>query len=1425
MNCLIARLKWLTIASAIGFFALPSAATCQTYQVGPDNTAKEKNPPAKGQQAPQRQLGFGSNIQNARLAHAAEMALQRGDKALALDYAQRAAQSAPNDAQLWFLVGYAARLDGKYQLSATAFQRGLSIQPSSASGMSGLAQTYNQMGKTAEAEALLKKALAANPGQRDDLLVLADIYMHGGKYQDAIAPLMQAERVKPDARSELLLANSYQHLKQMDQANRYLEMAKHRAPNNPDVERSLAGFYRETGDYGKAIESLRAIRNPKPDVVAELAYTYSLDSKPEDAARLYAQAANAMPRDLNLQLSAAQSYVALNETEHANDFLGRAEKIDPNYYRLHAIRATIAQMHDNNEQAAEEYKQAIANLPASPPEGPLYPIELHMDLVSMYHGLNQPQAEQEQLQIAQKQIAALNEQGPDRPAFLRLRAMIEMDSDQPEQALNDMKESLALRPHDPASLLLNGDVLMKMGRVADAIAAYQQVLTLQPHSRFALTALGYSERAAHNDSQAEHYFNLLAQAYPKLYVPYLALGDLYTDRHQYKRAQEYYAKGYEVAPKNALIVAGGINAAVERHDLKLAGVWVQRATGDIANSPQVMAEEERYYRFTDKPEISAELGRKAIQSLPKNRDVVVYLGYDLLSLEKYDELLALTQKYEDVLPKEPDIPLLAGYVYKHNNDPEKAVEAFSEALRRDPSVTTAYVNRGYVYNNLQKPELASADFEEALKREPKNGEAHLGLAYSDLALNRNFEALKQSKMAESAMGDSGPLHLIRATAYGREGMLSKAVGEYRQAIKFTPNDGSLHYSLASVLFSERQFREAADELTTAQKLLPEDPQVYALEARTYAGLDDRAQALNSIQLAEKYAARIPAPATPTSLRASDIYVATGEAYNTLGDQDQAMASFSKALTSPYASRVGVRLAIGQLMAQEGHKSDAERQIALAQMEADAGDTPQPTGPQYIEAAGILQQLHEYELAENYLERARTAGASDISVRTSLANTYLALGETSRAAAELAAVRQSDEATSDYAFLLAQANLYKQQHHNEQAISAFAQAASQAGEDQTAEQQLILTGANEGYGLNRHISVLSNLLQQPIYEDSTVYLLDAKTFGNPPPLSGTATSSAPVPPMRYTIETDWTNAFHLHLGPVPTAGGFFQIRNARGLVSVPAIGIVKRDTTDYNFNFGVNPTIQIGHGMLSFNSGWQGTVRRDSTSPRQMDENRGRFFTYLSTSSFFNAISLNAYVIRDFGNFTQLPLSERTLAGAFDFRVGSPWGKTALITGWGSSDQNFTSSVLGNTENYYSSSYIGFTRQFGMHLNVEGLVEYVRSWRTVPFVLSPGSFVMHSGTAQALRPAGIVEFSPARNWNIRLTGAYEDTRSVHLYDMTQNGIAVSYMRPFGRFFNENKGQVQVKYPIRFTFGVQEQTFPNLTQGRTQEVRPYVSISLF
>ena len=82
----------------------------------------------------------------------------------------------------------------------------------------------------------------------------------------------------------------------------------------------------------------------------------------------------------------------------------------------------------------------------------------------------------------------------------------------------------------------------------------------------------------------------------------------------------------------------------------------------------------------------------------------------------------------------------------------------------------------------------------------------------------------------------------------------------------------------------------------------------------------------------------------------------------------------------------------------------------------------------------------------------------------MANTYLAVGDVNRAAAELAAVN-SEDSDSDYQYLLAQARVYRQQHQGVQALTAFAQAASAAGEDQSAQQSLLAAGANEGYVLN------------------------------------------------------------------------------------------------------------------------------------------------------------------------------------------------------------------------------------------------------------------------------------------------------------------------------------------------------------------------
>jgi tetratricopeptide (TPR) repeat protein len=1414
VTALIARPELLKIALVCVFAAFARGGEAQVYDVG-SGAAKSPQAQAGQPQSPaqssDQSLGWGSNIQNARLARAAQLALQHGDHALALDYARRAAQAAPSDPQLWFLLGYAARLNAKFQESADAYSKGLHLLPSSLEGQSGLAQTYSQMGRTDEAERLLKQVVASDPRRADDAVLLGDLYMRSADYAGALDWLNKAERLRPGARSELLLAISYQHLKQMDQANHFLELARRRDPNNPDVERSMAGLYRETGNYSEAIAALKSIRSPRPDVTAELAYTYQLDGKLDDAARTYAQAADQAPKDAGLQLSAAQAEVAAGSIEKANPFLERAAGIDRNYYRLHAIRGEIAKIEEHDQDAAREYLAAVASLPAEPAEGPLYGIQLHMDLMAIYKDLGDESSAHHELETAQTGIAALGDRAPGRAQFLRLRALIKMNADDLAGALGDMKEALAINAHDRDDLQLDGDILMKLGRTEDAIAAYQQVLAADPANRFALTSLGYASRAAGRDQDAEKYFLRLEQADPALYIPYLALGDLYTARRDFPKAEDAYSKGYDLAPRKPLILAGGMNAAIEAHDLTLAATWLSRVTSDMEQEPQILREKERYLSFKGDYQQSFEVGSAAIKVLPRDRDVVVYLGYDLLHLEKYDELLALTSEYRDIFPKEPDIPLLEGYVHKHQGLSEQARQDFTETLVRDPEVVTAYVNRGYMLNDLHQPKPAAEDFEAALTREPNNGEAHLGLAYANLDLHKPSAALRQADLAEQALGDSRDVHVIRATAYGREDMLIKAAVEYRAALKFTPDDGALHLGLGNTFFAERRYHDAIDELQIAAKDSPANAAVHALLARSYAYLAIRDQSLQNVQLAEQYAQALPPPAKGEDSAESEIYVSTGEALSTLGDNAAAMERFRKALAAASSDRVEVRLAIAQLMAQQGHSEDAERQIALAQMEGEAHETAPPTGGQFIAAADVFRSMHDYQLSQTYLERAKAAGAPDAEVRIGLANNYLALGDTARAQAQLAAVSAEADNTPDYQYLLAEANVYRQQHHDAQALTSFAQASNAAGEDQTAQEALLQAGADEGLRITPVVSVLADFSVEPIFEDSTVYVLDSKLDALFPVSS---TDTALLPPPRSSIETQTTDAFHLHLGHLPTTSGLFQLRNARGEISVPSTNsIVNRDTTDYAFNIGMNPTVNIGGNVLTFNSGVQATVRRDSLSPVAMNQNLFRVFTYVSTSSFFNAVAVSGYVIRESGPFTESNLHSEALTGAIDFRVGSPWGKTAMVTGWGSTRQQFSPVHF---EDYLTSSYIGIDRRFGERLRVKAVAEDLRAWRVVG---------TNSGIAQNLRPAGTVDFTPSHNWDMQVSTAYSNVRSFHAYDAIQNGFSVTYARPFHRKFNDDSGSVVLAYPIRFSAGVEDETFFNFTSGKNQQLRPYVRISLF
>ena len=149
-------------------------------------------------------------------------------------------------------------------------------------------------------------------------------------------------------------------------------------------------------------------------------------------------------------------------------------------------------------------------------------------------------------------------------------------------------------PHDRDDLQLDGDILMKMGRTEEAIrdlqagAGHGSQRSLRAHlPRLRLARAGPQPGCGEVLQDGWHRW-IPIRTFPTL--PSAISTPLNASS---RRPQAAYSKAYAISSQTPLIVAGGMNAGIEAHNLSLAAQWVHRATTAMANDPQVLREEER----------------------------------------------------------------------------------------------------------------------------------------------------------------------------------------------------------------------------------------------------------------------------------------------------------------------------------------------------------------------------------------------------------------------------------------------------------------------------------------------------------------------------------------------------------------------------------------------------------------------------------------------------------------------------------------------------------------------------------------------------------------------------------------------------------------------------------------------------------------
>ncbi len=403
--------KSLRYISSCCLFLFPALLLAQNIDLGGTAQSTPKYPAKNSNEG----IGWGASIEVGRNARAAEDELKRGNAAAAAAAAERAVKAAPQNARLWFLLGYTSRLAGEFAKSVEAYQQGLKLDHTNLDGLSGLAQSYQRMGRLEDARRLLMQVVSAAPKRESDLLMAGELFLQSGDPQQGIALLLRAESLHSSSRAEVMLAVAYLKLKEPERARQMLDRARSHDPKNPSVFRAVANFYREQHDYKAAIAALKSAPGQNSDLLADLGYSYELNGDYPQAAEAYSKAANLAPRQIGLQLSAAQAELRSGEIDRARSFLARAAQIDPNHYRLHALRAQLARTENHRAEAIREYEAAIASLPnAAVPEGRLYPVELRLNLAEALREMGDDGAAQQQIADAERLVNQLRIEGTGR---------------------------------------------------------------------------------------------------------------------------------------------------------------------------------------------------------------------------------------------------------------------------------------------------------------------------------------------------------------------------------------------------------------------------------------------------------------------------------------------------------------------------------------------------------------------------------------------------------------------------------------------------------------------------------------------------------------------------------------------------------------------------------------------------------------------------------------------------------------------------------------------------------------------------------------------------------------------------------------------------------------------------------------------------
>jgi tetratricopeptide (TPR) repeat protein len=581
----------------------------------------------------------------------------------------------PNNARAHAILGDQLASKGDADRAIAEYRTAIKLDPRRVESYSSLGAFYMSQGKLSEAEDVYKQANESNPQSVQARLDLGKLYFFQRKFAQAEAEMNAASRLSPkDPLPSLMLTDVYIAEGNLPEAERVSTQLKAIAPDDPRGYRSLAIFFRSTGQQEKAVTELRSMKSSRPKdkwVSGYLAETLLDLNRVNEASApvhdlLSADAGD--PRGLLLQgriLIAERKYAEARSTLEkatkgapqsasgyyylgiAQNFLGLADAAKTSFAEARKLSprtlgpvAALAELDANSG-----HYEAAERLARSNPQIPI--AEVLGARSELAKG---------NLKKAEQMVQAELKRDPASLPALDVLVNVYMKSGRTQEAARRLATVIEQQPQKAGLHFLLARVYIQQNDLAKAEASAGQALVLDPQISGAHAMLGTIDSEKGARDQAVKEFKTELDAHPNSTANYIALAGVYGMDGKWQEQISTLEKARTVDPASPYV----------KNDLAYL-----------------------YLEHGRDPNFALSLAQEAKKGLPDSPVASDTLGWAFYKLGSYQSAIAQLTMATQKAPDKAAYQYHLGMAYLGAGRSDPATQALKRALKIDPKFADA----------------------------------------------------------------------------------------------------------------------------------------------------------------------------------------------------------------------------------------------------------------------------------------------------------------------------------------------------------------------------------------------------------------------------------------------------------------------------------------------------------------------------------------------------------------------------------------------------------------------------------------------------------------------------------------------------------------------------------------------------------------